>query len=128
MSRHADLIANVEELRQLVIAFAQRVLAHIDLQPRPSIRDDEETCLAKTTNAHDAAGGNGLDSRCFQIGARLRAVDLHQLRDGVRGVELMRVRGKAKASDRLEVGLALLCLYHFRAHQSPTNPSSLSLR
>ena len=69
--------------------------------------------------------------------AGVARVRVDQLRHRMRGVELVRVRGKAEAGDRLEVGSPLFGLDDFAAHrlhspslhrQSTTMPSSFNRR
>ena len=47
MAAHADLIAHVEQLRQRVVALAERVLADVDLQPRRPSENTMKLALPK---------------------------------------------------------------------------------
>ena len=147
MSGDADLIAEIEQLRQLIIALAQRVLAHVDLEARAAVGQDDEAGLAEIADADDAAGGDRVDARGFEIRSRRRGMRIDQLRDGMRGVELVRVRGKprrmiaSRFSRRCSIWTtSLLIASGHQAHQadrpqagyhgpySTTMPSSFSFR
>ena len=118
----ADLIAEVEQLRQLIVALAERVLPDVDLDARAAVGQHEKAGLAETADADDAPGGDGVDARRLELGGGLGRVAVDELRHRMRGVELVRVRGKAEARDRLEVRFPLLGLDDFATHLLPGGP------
>ena len=52
----------------------QRVLADVDLDPRPAVGDDEEVRLAEAADRQDAPGRRRLDAARLELLAGLRAV------------------------------------------------------
>ncbi len=116
MAADADLVAEIEQLRQLIIALAERVLPKVDLDTRAAIGQDEKAGLAETADADDAPGGDGVDARRLEIGGGPGRMAADELRHRMRGVELVGVCGKAEARDRLEVRFPLLGLDDFTTH------------
>ena len=56
IARHADVVAQVEQLVERESLLAHRVEPHVDLQPRALLLQRRKSRLALRANGHDAAG------------------------------------------------------------------------
>ena len=84
MAGDADVIAEIEQLRERVFVLAERVLTDVDLNARAAIGEDEEARLAEAADADDAASRHGFDALGLERLLGALAVSLGQRRDGVR--------------------------------------------
>ena len=56
ISCHADDVADIENLVQLVCLFADRILLYVDLQALSVLEQVKESCFAHAPDALDASG------------------------------------------------------------------------
>ncbi len=108
--RHADEVAEVEQLEDLEVALGQRVLADVDLDARLAVGQHQEVGLAEAAHRQDAPGGHGLDLLRLELRAGPLAERRHQIVDGVRPLEGVRIRIDAELDQLVEVGPPLFLL------------------
>ena len=114
----ADDVADIEQLVERKILFADRVLAHIDLQLLAVLHQMRETGLAHAADGHDAAGDAHLDARLQLCSAVFVAVFGQDLRDGVREIEPLAVRLKPERFNFGDATDALLVQIVFEGQSS----------
>src|SRR5581483_9421252 len=100
-------VAEVEQLEDPEVTLAQRILADVDLDPRPSVGDHDEVRFAEAADAEDAPRGARLDLRAFELLAGRCAVRGHDRLDRLLHVEAPRIRIDAELDQLLEVGAPL---------------------
>ena len=79
----ADVIADIEQLEQLKLFFADIVFLHVDLQALTILLEVHKSGLAHQANGHDASRDLHLNARRFQLGALLFAIFSEHLRNQV---------------------------------------------
>ena len=95
---HADDVADIEQLEELEIALADRVLLDVDLQALAVLLQVRESRLAHVAQRHQRARRCARASRATSSSAGLRAVFRQNLRDRVGELESPAVRAVAQAS------------------------------
>jgi hypothetical protein len=130
---HADEVAEVEQLEHLEVERRDGVGAHVHLDLRAAVRQDQEVGFAKAANGENAPRGDRLDVGRFELVRGLRAVRGDERADRVGAVERARVDVDPECLQRLEVGAPLLLEFLFLWHglervdeptrgSAPTNP------
>ena len=114
---HADDVADIEQLVERVVLFADRVLANVNLQPLAVLHQMREAGLAHAANGQDAAGDLHRHARLQLLGG-LVAVLRQDLRNGVREIETVAVRLKAERFDFRDAADALLVQLVFKRHRN----------
>ncbi len=109
----ADEIAEVEQLEDLEVTLADRVLTDVGLDLGLAIRDRDEVGLAEAADRQDAARGLRLDAFGGELVAGPVAVARHQVAHSVRAIERVRIRSDSETEQRLEVGAPLRHLVGF---------------
>ena len=108
ISFNADQVPQIQKLEKLKVALTHRLQANINLKPLTSAGQMGKTGLAVRANCHDAPGHadrNLLGAQFFSGSCRIRG---HDLRDGMRKIELARIRLKAQVLDGTQLLLPLL--------------------
>ena len=115
-SFNADPVAEVQQLEYREIALGKRILPHINLKARFSVRDDQEVRLAEAADAENAASRPRADVSGLQLVMRLRAVLGDDDIDRRLAVEPVRIDVETEPAKRVEVGAPLCNLIRFLVH------------
>ena len=106
VARHADVVAQVEQLVERKALLAHRVQADVDLQPLAVLLQRGKAGLALGADGHDAPGDGHRDAVGLQLlGLRLAPLGAHR-GNGVRGRELVGIGRLAQLLDLFQLCLA----------------------
>ncbi len=104
---HADDVADIEQLEELIIALAHGVLLHVDLQTLAVLLEVGEAGLAHVAQGHEAAGD--ADAHFGgQLFGGLGAVRGQNLGNGMGEIEPAPVGAVSQRFDLADAGQALL--------------------
>jgi hypothetical protein len=115
-SFHADHVAQVQLLVDLKIQRGHGVRANVDLQPGPTVRQDDEIRLAKRAHAKNPAGDANRDLLGLQRLTGLGVMRGAHVGNRRRSIKPIGIGRDAERLNRLEFGLSLRDLFGFVGH------------
>src|SRR5438445_5909914 len=92
ISMYADVIAKVEQAKQLELFFPYRIQLHVDLQPHSALLQMREARFALSADGHQPPGYRHLHAFALKLRGVARRIFLDDLRNRVRQAELARIR------------------------------------
>ena len=97
------MIAKIEQLKRLKALLADGILLDVNLKLLPSLLQMGEASLSHEADRHDPPSNAYVDARIFQLLGGLVGVVCQDLRDGMREIVLVAVRGLAESFNLLQL-------------------------